>query len=341
MSTGDLAPIRIGVLGAARIVPGALLAPARELEGVDVVGIAARDPRRATEYARKHRIDRAYPSYEALLADPAIDAVYVPLPAALHETWATAAIEARKHVLVEKPFTSNADAAERLAGRAAQGGSVVMEAYHSAHHPWQQRLRSVIESGMLGTIVSASATLCVPIPPGKDIRWNLALGGGGLLDVGYYPLRQLRDLFGEIRHIQHASVAQRRGIDTRLTASLTFESDIRGEILCSIWSRRLLAMSLKVSGTAATMTVSRPFHPQHGSRLRILGPGIRVRERASGRSSYSYQLAAFRDAIRVGAPIVTDSAAAVAQMRSIDSVYAAAGMQPRPSAAKTEKEGST
>jgi predicted dehydrogenase len=330
MNANAASPVRVGVLGAAGIARDAVVVPARDLEGVQVSAIAARDPRRAQRFADKHGIPRIHSSYEALLSDQTIDAVYVPLPAAHHERWATAALEAGKHVLVEKPFTSNAATAERLAQRAAHADTIVMEAYHSGHHPLQQQLRTIINSGTLGTITSASAAFCAPIPPGKNLRWNLALGGGGLLDVGYYPVRLLRDLFGEVRHIDSAHAHQRDGIDRLLTASLTFDSNIRGDIVSSIWSRRLLDMSLTVIGTAATLKVSWPYHPQNGSKIRINGPGIQVRARANRLSSYSYQLAAFRDAIRDGAPIGTDAAAAAAQMRSIDEIYAAAGMQPRP-----------
>lgn len=111
----DTRPIRFGILGAARIVNDALLAPARQVDGVQIAAIAARDPQRARAYANKHVIPRVHASYESLLADPDIDAVYVPLPAAMHEEWVIASVHAGRHVLCEKPFTSNAAAAERVA----------------------------------------------------------------------------------------------------------------------------------------------------------------------------------------------------------------------------------
>jgi predicted dehydrogenase len=134
-------PMRIGVLGAARIVKNALIDPARLVDGVEVEAIAARDHERARRYAARHGIRFAHPSYQELLADPVLDAVYIPLPAALHARWAVAAIEAGKHVLCEKPFTSNTAAAEEVAEAAAGSDCVVMEAYHSHHHPLQARLR--------------------------------------------------------------------------------------------------------------------------------------------------------------------------------------------------------
>jgi predicted dehydrogenase len=323
-------PVRIGVLGAARIVKQALLRPARTVDGVEVAAIAARDRGRAHRYAARMAIPQVHVSYEALLADSHLDAVYVPLPAALHREWTVAAIESGKHVLCEKPFTSNAAAAEQVAARAATSGLVVMEAYHSHYHPLQQRLLEIIASGELGRITTARACFCTPIPPGRDIRWNLALGGGGLLDVGYYPVRQLRALFGDDPSISTARARERGGIDRLMTATLAFESGVRGEIVSSIWSRRLLSSSLEVVGTAGRLRVSSPYHPQLGTGIHVRGAGGARSERADRRSTYAFQLEAFRDAIRDGAPVPTDAAAAAAQLRTLDAIYETAGMTARP-----------
>src|SRR5829696_808835 len=146
----DDAQVRIGVLGAARIVDGALLKPSREIDGVAVTAIAARDRSRAADFARRHGLATVNESYEHLLEDPAIDAVYIPLPAALHAQWSIAAIAAGKHVLCEKPFTRNADDAGRVASAAAAGSVVVMEAYHSHYHPLTQQLKDIVASGEIG-----------------------------------------------------------------------------------------------------------------------------------------------------------------------------------------------
>ena len=271
-----------------------------------------------------------HPSYQALLADPELDAVYVPLPAALHAQWTIAAIDAGKHVLCEKPFTSNTAAAERVAVVASASDRVVMEAYHSHYHPLQRRLREMVASGELGSITSARASFCVPLPPGRNIRWNLALGGGGLLDVGYYPVRQLRELFGDDPSVAAARAWQRGGIDRLIEATLVFESGLRAVVVSSLWSRRLIGASLQVTGTGGRLHVSWPYHPQLRGRVRIHGRhGSRV-ERGDRRPTHVYQLEAFRDAIRDGSPVATDAAAGVSQMRTLDAIYQAAGMSPRP-----------
>ncbi|HEV2655369.1 MAG TPA: Gfo/Idh/MocA family oxidoreductase, partial [Ktedonobacteraceae bacterium] len=122
--------LRIGVLGAARIVPSALLSPARQVPEASVVTLGARDTRKAQEFARKHQIPRVATSYDDVLADPEVDAVYIPLPNNLHARWTLQALKAGKHVLCEKPFAANADEAEEMARAAEQSGKVVMEAFH-------------------------------------------------------------------------------------------------------------------------------------------------------------------------------------------------------------------
>jgi hypothetical protein len=132
MTPSDL---RIGTLGAARITPMALIWPARSTAGVSVTAVAARDKARADKFARKHRIGKVHDDYGLLLADPEIDAVYNPLPNSLHAEWTLRALDAGKHVLCEKPFTSNAPEAERVHQAAEQSDRVVMEAFHYRYHP--------------------------------------------------------------------------------------------------------------------------------------------------------------------------------------------------------------
>lgn len=313
-------PIRVGVLGAARISPTALIRPARSVEGIQVVGVAARDPLRARRFAADYGLARAYDSYEELLADPHIDGVYVPLPATLHADWVIAAIEAGKHVLCEKPFASNSMDAARVAEVAAHSKVIVMEAYHSAYHPLQDQLRAILNTEVLGHVFDARAVFCIPLLSRKAIQWNPSLGGGGLLDVGYYPVRQLRDLFGEPTRIIDARARQSRGVDRRFDASMQFAGGVRGEIVTAIMSRRLLASRLEIRGAAGTLSVTWPYHPQSGAEmlLRTSG-GMRVLP-IDRRSSYMYQLESFRDSVQTGLEPRTGVRQAVTQMSVIDRV---------------------
>lgn len=331
MTTSGPECLRLGVLGAARIAKGALIDPARRVDGVAVAAIAARDRGRAEEFARKHEIPQVHASYEQLIADPSIDAVYIPLPAALHAQWTIAAIEAGKHVLCEKPFTGNAAAAERVASAADRGAVVVMEAYHSRYHPLQERVREILDSGEIGTVTHARASFCVPIPPGRDIRWNEELGGGGLLDVGYYPVRLLRDLLGEITSLEAVHAFTRGRVDRLLTADVVLAESVHASVVSSIWSRHLLGMKFEISGTGGRLLVTRPYHPHlAGSRIHVWSGGSRRTETTSRKPTYVGQLEAFRDGVIHGTTVHTDPPAAVAQMRALDGLYLAAGLQPRP-----------
>src|SRR5262249_24604350 len=136
--------LRIGTLGSARITQPALIEPSAGVADVTVTAVAARDLARAEAFALRHGIPKAYGSYQELLADPDVDAIYNPLPNALHGLWTLRAIAARKHVLCEKPFASNADEAARVAKAAAGSGLVVMEAMHYRYHPLTQRLVEVV-----------------------------------------------------------------------------------------------------------------------------------------------------------------------------------------------------
>src|SRR5260370_22581859 len=138
--------VHIGILGAARIVPSSLIKPVQQVVEVTVGGIAARDSARAQAFAQKHHIPRMFASYDALLADPTINAVYIPLPNGLHAPWTVRALQAGKHVLCEKPFASNTAEAEQMAEAAHQSHLVLMEAVHYRYHPLAARTHEIITS---------------------------------------------------------------------------------------------------------------------------------------------------------------------------------------------------
>lgn len=165
--------LAIGMLGAARIGYFGLLKPASEIPGVSVAAIAARDPARAQQYAQKHGIPLVHESYEALLADPNIEAIYNPLPNALHCDWSIKALDAGKHVLCEKPIANNAAEAKAMAAAAHRNGRVLMEAFHYRFHPLAARLCELVAT--LGDIQHIDVGMCFPLPMTNDIRFNYAL----------------------------------------------------------------------------------------------------------------------------------------------------------------------
>ncbi|HZQ56717.1 MAG TPA: Gfo/Idh/MocA family oxidoreductase [Acidimicrobiales bacterium] len=321
-------PVRIGCLGAARITNNALVKPARATPGAVVTAIAARDEGRARAYADKHRIATAYGSYAALLADPAVDAVYNPLPNGLHGTWTVRALEAGKHVLCEKPFTANAEEAELVAAAAGRTGLVVMEAFHWRYHPLAARMLEVVASGELGEVRRVEAMVCFPNLKRDDIRWDLGLAGGALMDAGCYAVHLVRTLAGAEPAVVCAHAKERSpGVDAAMSAEVSFDDGRTGQVRCSMQS--LPRVNATVIGERATMKVTNPLAPQIWHRLTVKGSAGSRRERVAGGATYAYQLAAFVAAVRDGAPTHTPPADSIATMRVIDAIYRAAGMQPR------------
>jgi predicted dehydrogenase len=323
--------LRIGVLGAARIAPSAVIKPARDVEGVRVVAIAARDRARAASFADKHGIPTVLDGYAELVTSPDVDAVYNPLPNGLHGRWTVAALEAGKHVLCEKPFTANQDEAEVVADVAARSGKVVMEAFHYRYHPLARRVREIVESGEIGQLRHVEAWNCFPLPRFSDIRYRWDLAGGALMDAGCYAVHMVRLAgLGEPNVLDAHSELHGDQIDRVTRAMVRFPEGHTGRLTCSMWSRTLLRLSLTAVGTEGEVRVLNPTAPQFGHRLTVRGPQGRRSERLTRRPTYSFQLEAFRDAVdgRVEANL-TPPSDAVANMAVIDDIYRAAGLEPR------------
>jgi predicted dehydrogenase len=323
-------PLRIGTLGAARITPMALIRPAREVPGAEVKAVAARDEARARKFAAKHGIPRVHPSYDALLADPEIDAVYNPLPNGLHCEWTLGALEAGKHVLCEKPLASNAAEAERMADAAEKTGLVLAEAFHWRYHPLASRMRAVLESGVLGRIRRVEASMCIPLPIPGNIRYRLDLAGGATMDTGCYAISLARFLAGAEPEVVSAEAKlSSPGVDRYMRAELHFPEGIVGVVTCSLLSARLVDIHAAVEGERGEMRVLNPVIPHFFHRLKVRTPeGIRT-ERVPGSASYTHQLRAFVKWVRDGVPMPTDDAHGIANMRVIDAVYDKAGLPPR------------
>jgi predicted dehydrogenase len=322
--------VRIGCLGAARIAPPALVKPARASDEAELTCVAARDPERGRSFASKHGIPKVHESYDALLADPDVDAVYNPLPNGLHGLWTIRALEAGKHVLCEKPFTANAPEAERVKAAGEQAGLVVMEAFHWRYHPLATRMVEIVRSGELGKVRRIDTWMCFPLLKRNDIRWQLDLAGGALMDAGCYAVHMLRTLAGEEPEVVTASARERSpGVDRVMRAELRMPSGATGQVTTSMWSSTVLKIAARVEGERGTLRVFNPVAPQYFHRLSVRTDGRKRRERVRGGSTYSYQLAAFTAAVLRGEPTLTPPSDSVANMRAIDDIYRAAGMQPR------------
>ncbi len=320
--------MRIGILGAAGIAPAALIKPAKGNAEVVVAAVAARNESRAQAFAAKHGIARVHASYEALIADPDIDAVYNPLPVSLHGKWTRAALDGGKHVLCEKPFTANAAEAREVAELAAKSDRVVMEAFHYRYHPCALRVDEIVGSGELGTLQRVEGHWCFWMPKSSRNRYNYALGGGALMDLGCYAVDMVRRFGGSTPEVVSAQAKLRgREVDRVMTAELRFAGGHTGRIHCSMWSTDLPRLTVRVVGDRGELRLH-PLIPFQRFSVRLAG-GKRVENFTSARSTYAYQLDAFAAAVLRGEPVKTTPEEAVENMTVIDAMYRAAGLSIR------------
>jgi predicted dehydrogenase len=327
---GNHAPLRIGILGAARIAPMALINPAKDNADVVVAAVAARDGSRAQAFAAKHKIARVHDDYDKLIADPDIDAIYNPLPNGLHGKWTRAALAAGKHMLCEKPFTANAAEAREIAELAATSDRVVMEAFHYRYHPLALRVEEIIASGELGELRRVEATLCFPLPKFSDIRYNYSLAGGATMDAGCYAVNMARTFGGSTPEVVSAQAKLHDPqVDRAMTAELRFAGGHTGRVRCSMWSWRLFDISAKVVGDRGQLNVLNPVMPQMFHRLSVRTADDNRVERFPRRATYAYQLDAFANAVLRGAPVKTNPQDAIENMTVIDAIYRAAGLPLR------------
>ncbi|ETW25204.1 Gfo/Idh/MocA family protein [Mycobacterium gastri] len=322
--------VRIGILGAARIAPLALVKPAKGNAEVVVAAVAARDASRAEAFAAKHDIARVHESYDALISDPDLDAVYNPLPNSLHGRWTRAALAAGKHVLCEKPFTANAAEAREIAELAENSGRVVMEAFHYRYHPLTLRAEEIIASGELGKLTRVEGNLCFPLPKFSDIRYNYSLAGGATMDAGCYAVHMVRTFGGSTPEVVSAQAKLRDPqIDRAMTAEVRFADGHTGRVRCSMWSTDLMQISARVVGDKGELHVLNPVLPHSFHRLSVRSAEGKRVERFPRRASYAYQLDAFAGAVLRGEPVKTTPQDAVENMTVIDAIYRAAGLPLR------------
>lgn len=328
--------VRLGLLAAARICEGAVVQPATEVEGVEVVAVAARSRERADRAAADWGIPRAHGSYEDLLADDEVEAVYVATPASLHRPSAIAALHAGKHVLVEKPLAANADDAAVVEAAAADTALVAMEAFHSEHTDVPRLVREACADESLGRIhrIDAAFTLPRSLFPDDDIRWDLALGGGAMMDLGVYPASFVTWPTGAWPRVTSAvAVCEVPDVDAMLRAEVAWDDDVTGSVTASMNQEDGDGrVDLVVTGDRGVVAVTNPLAPQHGGELTVTTPRGTTTSPLPTRSTYVAQLEAFRDAIVDGAPVVTTITRGRERMAFVDACYRAAGLPVRPAA---------
>lgn len=325
----SIAPVRIGILGAARIAKLTVVDPARANIDVRLAAVAARDPERARAYADKFGFDRAIDSYQALIDDPDIDAIYNALPPALHMDLTIAALEAGKAVLCEKPFAMNAGEARAMVDAARRTGALLMEGFHYRYHPMIAAVLEVVRSGEIGAVRRIEAVSEVPTPDGPgQIRYDPALGAGVLMDLGTYCVHLCRTLTGEEPRV---TAAQSRltdaGVDVRTTTSLAFPGGVEASIVCSFEDGPRAALTIE--GDTGRLVALNPLLPQYGNRLTIETGGETRTQTFTRDPTYGFQLTAFVAAVRGGAAPPTSGEDCVAQMTALDAIRAVADPSAR------------
>ena len=313
-------PVHWGILSTARI-NRLVLAGARQSDRLKVVAIASRDLARARSFAREHGIDRAYGSYERLLEDTEVEAVYLPLPNALHVEWSLRALEAGKHVLCEKPLTRRPAEVDGLYDAAERADRLVMEAFMYRHHPQTRRLEELVGQGAIGQLRLVRSAFSFTLARRADVRLSRELDGGSLMDVGCYCVSGSRVLAGEPEQVQAQAVAGESGVDVRFTATMRFSGDVLGHFDCGFDLPHRSA--LEVVGSEGSLLVADPWHCRR--------PGIELHrddgvERISiePADSYQLQLENLSDAIRGDAAPLLDRGDALGQARALEALDLAA-----------------
>jgi predicted dehydrogenase len=325
--------IRIGILGAARIAPRGIVTPANALLGTEVVAVGARDLDRARSFAAQHSIPLAFGSYAELVARDDIDLVYVALPPSAHLEWCVKALANGKHVLVEKPFASNAQDAAEMVAAARAAGRHLIEGFHYRFHPLFALALDSIRSGAIGKIrhIEAVFNASLPDTPG-ELRYIEALGGGALMDLGCYCMHWIRSVAEDEPTIVSASArCGVPGVDLETEAELAFTSGPTAILKCSMQSEDgVLTRRLRVQGDAGVLEIDNPVSPHSGATLSIEAANAPLPHIVSGGdTTFHYQLQHVLDVIEGRARPITGGDDAIGNMRAIDSIYRAAGLKPR------------
>jgi predicted dehydrogenase len=323
--------IRWGILSTANIGRKKVIPGIRGAARCSVDAIASREPGRAAAVAAELDIPRAYGSYEELLADPEIDAVYIPLPNHLHAEWTKAAARAGKHVLCEKPLAMNADEAADMVAVCEAEGVRLMEAFMYRLHPSLVATRELVTSGRIGRLMSVDSWFSYFNDDPTNIRNIAEVGGGGLFDIGCYTINVSRFLFGAEPRTVDARLERdpATGVDILASAILGFAGGT-ATFTCS--TRTEPDQRVDVYGTEGRIRVHIPFNipPDRPTEITVtaggeppVAPASQV-IRFEPADPYAVEAELFAAAILDGLPTPTPPADAIANMRVIDRVFAAA-----------------
>ena len=312
--------VKWGILSTAninrKVIPAAQASPK-----IDLVAVASRDQARADDYAKTWGIARAYGSYEALLRDPDVEAVYISLPNALHCEWSIKALDAGKHVLCEKPLSRRTREVEAAFDAAERTGRILSEAFMYRHNPQTKRAKQLVDEGAIGELRLIRSTFSYPLYDEANIRLSTALDGGALMDIGCYAVSGSRLFGGEPERAFGEAWFGPSGTDWVFTGVLRFAGNVTGVFDCGT------AMpdrdELEVIGSEGSLFLDDPWH--------CVAPSIEVR-RAGGLerielppvSSYTLELENVSDAIRGEGELLLGREDAIGQARVLEALHRSA-----------------
>jgi len=325
-----MSKVKWGVLGVAKIATEKVIPAMQRGALSEIVGIASRDGARAAQAAKGLGIPKSYGSYEALLADPEIEAIYNPLPNELHVPWTEKALAAGKHVLCEKPVALDAPEAERLIAARNASGKLLAEAFMVRFHPQWIRAREIVRSGGIGEVTAIQTLFAYRLLDGGNIR-NKPPGGGGLYDIGCYAIVTARYIFGAepIRVVAALDIDPEFGTDRLASALIEFPGG--RHLTFSAGTQLAGAQRVTIAGAAGRVEVQIPFNAPIDRPTRIVidsgvdlvGGGAKTEEFPIC-DQYTLQGDAFSRAIQQGAKLEFPIEDAIANMRVIDACFRSA-----------------
>jgi xylose dehydrogenase (NAD/NADP) len=316
--------VKWGILGTARIAQEQLISALQREGHSEIVAIASKSGK-ARDVADRFGIPAAYDDYEALLGDPAVEAVYIPLPNGLHKEWAIKAARHGKHVLCEKPSALTSAETREILEACREHNVIFMEGFMYRHHPQHQRVKEIMQSGEIGEVVLFRASLHFLLEDVEgDIRMDPALGGGSLYDVGCYCIHSARHMLGEepVSVFAQGRMHERRQVDTLVTALLRMNSGVRVVFDCGF--ETVFHNQYEVVGTKGTIRVPRAYRPdlQGGEGLVIVTTDDgRVREEKIIADQYVLEVAEMNEMIVYGKAAGYSHEQMINNMRVIDACY--------------------
>jgi xylose dehydrogenase (NAD/NADP) len=315
-----VAAVKWGILSTAdinrKVIPGV-----RASEKAELIAVASRDQRRAEEYAREWEIDRAYGSYQALLDDADVEAVYISLPNTLHCDWSIRAVEAGKHVLCEKPMSRHVGDVESAFDAAERNGRILMEAFMYRHNPQTTRLRQLVDDGAIGDVRLLRSCFSYSLYDPDNIRLRTDVEGGSLMDVGCYCVSGSRLLAGEPEQVYGQQFVGPSGTDWAFSGTMRFPGDVFAQFDCGTALHE--RDELEAIGSDGSLFADDPWHCVEPV-IELRRDGGLERIEVEHADSYRLEIENLSDAIRGAADPLLGREDAVGQVRAIEALYRSA-----------------